>query len=159
MGIFQLFKKQEFKIKNIEFVDESHLIKIPETNLKYNDIEIIISSNADESLAHIQNDYRVLMNEDFENLIKTNFIPWLKGDNYNDLDDDKIFDGLKMTYISYSYHRIIDKYSPTGKDDFFGEFTFEFVSGNEYTEYLLQASAFVLLINNGKIYGGRNFDI
>lgn len=159
MGLFDFFKEKEFKIKNIEFIDESHLINIPKTNLKYNDIEIIISSNGEESLKHVKEDYEVLMKEGIEKFIKVNFITWLKGNDFKDLDDDKIYDGLKLTDVSYSYKFICDKYSPTNKDDHFGEFKFSFESSNKYTENLLQASEFELLINNGKIYYGGNYDI
>lgn len=159
MGIFDVFKQKEFKIKNIEFVDESHLVIIPETNLKYNGIEIIIRSNSEESLKHVQEDYDVLMEEGIEKYIRGNFIPWLKGNDADKWDDDKVYEGLKLTYVSYSYKPICAKYSPTEKDDHFGEFSFSFESGNEYTEYLLQASEFSLLVNGGKIYYGGNFDI
>lgn len=159
MGLFNFFKKSKFEIKNIEFIDESHLINIPKTNLKYNNIEIIISSNSGESLKHIKEDYEVLIKEGLEKFIKNNFISWLKGDEFKDLDDDKIYEGLKLTNISYYYHRIIDKYSPTEKDDYFGEFAFDFESSNEYTERLLQTAEFSLLINNEKIYYGENYDI
>lgn len=156
---FDFVKKSEFKIRNIEFIDESHLINIPKTDLKYNGVEIVIGSNGEESLKHIKEDYEFLMQEGIEKYIKVNFITWLKGDEFKDLDDEKIYEGLKLTYISYGYNFICDKYSPTNKDDYFGEFTFAFESGNEYTENLLQASEFTLLINNGKIYYGRNYDI
>ena len=152
-------RKKKFEIKKIEFIDESDLVKIPKTKLKYNNIEIIISSNSEESLKHVKEDYEVLMKEGIENFIKTNFITWLKGNDFKDLDDDKIYDGLKLTDVSYSYKFICDKYSPTKKDDYFGEFTFSFESDNKYTENLLQASEFSLLINNGKIYYGGNHDI
>lgn len=158
MGLFDILKKK-FVVKNIEFIDETEQFDIPKTNLKYNDIDILIGANKNESLKHIEKDYEVLKNEGIEKLIKSRFIPWLKGDEFKNLDDDKIYNGLKLTNISYSYHKIIDKYSPTKKDDFFGEFELDFVSSNEYTENLLQASAFVILINNGKIYYGRNYDI
>jgi hypothetical protein len=39
------------------------------------------------------------------------------------------------------------------------EFEFHFESGNSYTEDLIQASAFVILVNKGKIYFGYHFDI
>lgn len=159
VGLFDFFKEKEFKIKNIEFIDESHLINIPKTNLKYNDIEIMISSNGEESLKHIKEDYEILMKEGIEKFIKVNFITWLKGNDFKDLDDDKIYDGLKLTDVSYSYKFICDKYSPTNKDDHFGEFKFSFESSNNYTENLLQASEFELLINNGKIYYSGNYDI
>ena len=159
MGLFDLLKKEKFIVKNIEFIDETEQFDIPKTNLKYNDIDILIGANKNESLKHIEKDYEVLKNEGIEKLIKSRFIPWLKGDEFKNLDDDKIYNGLKLTNISYSYLKIIEKYSPTKKDDFFGEFELDFVSSNEYTENLLQASAFVILINNGKIYYGRNYDI
>ncbi len=159
MGLFNILKKEKFEIKNIEFIDETDIIDIPKTNLKYNDIEILISANKEESLKHIENDYNILTKEGIEKLIKTNFISWLKGNEFKDLDDQKIYNGLQLTNISYHYHRIIGKYSPTEKDDYFGEFEFDFESGNEYTKDLLQASAFVILVNNDKIYFGRNYDI
>lgn len=159
MELSGVSKEGEFKIKNIEFIDESDLTIIPTTNLKYNGIEILIDSNEEESLKHIQKDYEILVNNDIEQLIKMNFIPWLKGEDFENLDDEKIYEGLKLTRISYHYQQIVGEYSPTKKDDFFGEFEFDFESGNDYTENLLQACAFVLLINNGKIYNGRNYDI
>lgn len=154
-----IFKKEKFEIKNLEFIDESNKINIPQTNLKYNNIDILISANNEESLKHIEKDYKTLSNEGIEKLIKNNFIPWLKGNEFKSLDDQKIYNGLKLTDISYHYHKIIGKYSPTEKDDFFGEFEFDFKSSNEYTKDLLQASAFVILVNDDKIYFGRNYDI
>ncbi len=151
--------KPKFEIKNIEFIDESEKVEIPKTNLKYRDNEILISGNKEDSLKHIEEDYKVLENEGIEKLIKTNFISWLKGEDFKELDDEMIFNSLRITSISYHYHRIVEKYSPTGKDDFFGEFEFDFESSNGYTKDLLQASAFVLLINGDKVYQGTNFDI
>lgn len=149
----------EFKIKKIEFIDESDLVDNPKSNLKYNDIEISIGSNSEESLEHIQKDYEALRNEGIEKLIKEHFIPWLKGEKFKDLDDDKIYDGLKITNITYHYQRIIGKYSPTNEDDFFGEFDFDFESSNDYTRDLLQASALVVLVNDEKVYYDRCYDI
>lgn len=159
MNIFNLLNKKEFKIKNIEFIDESNLITIPKSNLKYNDIEIIISANTEESLKHINNDYEILIQEGIEKFIKNKFIPWLKGIKFQDLDNDKIYNGLKLTYVSYSYDFICEKYSPTKKDDYFGKFKFTFESSNEYTKQLIESSEFELLINNNKIYYGNNYEI
>lgn len=157
--MFDLFKNKKFELKSIEYIDESDQIVIPKTNLKYNGIEIMIGSNKEESLKHIEEDFEVIKNTGIENMIKTNFIPWLKGDNFKDLNDEEIYNGLRLTDISYSYHRFVAKYSPTEQDDYFGEFEFDFESGNDYTENLLQASAFVVLVNKGKVYFGNNFDI
>lgn len=159
MGLFNIFKKKEFKIRNIEFVDESYKFNIPKSNIKYNNIEIMISSNVEESLKHVKENFNLLKKEGIENLIKTNFIPWLKGNEFKELEDEKIYFGLKLTDISYSYKFICEKYSPTNKDDYFGDFEFTFESGNDYTKNLLQASMFVLLIKDDKIYFGNNFDI
>jgi len=152
-------EKKRFEVKNIEFIDESNLTIIPETNLKYNDIEIKIGFDKNESMKHVESDFEVIQRAGIENMIKTQFIPWLKGDNFKDLNDEEIYNGLRLTDISYSYHRFVAKYSPTNQDDYFGEFEFDFESGNSYTEELLQASAFVVLVNNGKVYFGDNFDI
>ena len=158
MGLLDIFKKKEFKIKNIEFIDESHLVSIPKTNLKYKNIEIKIGSNSEESLKHINEDFETLRKEGIEKFVKTNFISWLKGNDFKNLDDEKIYKGLKIASISYSYKFICEKYSPTKKDDYFGEFEFEFVSNNKYTENLLQASMLVLLTNDGKVYYDNSFD-
>lgn len=157
--MFNIFKKNKFKLKNIEYIDESNLTEIPKTNIIYNDIEIEIKSNRTESLKHINNDYEVIKKNRIEDLIKSNFIPWLKGEDFKALNDDEIYKGLKLINISYSYHKINEKYSPTNQDDFFGEFEFDFESGNSYTENLLQASAFVLLVNSDKVYYGKHHDI
>ena len=58
--MFNIFKKNKFKLKNIEYIDESNLTVIPKTNIIYNDIEIEIKSNRTESLKHINNDYEVI---------------------------------------------------------------------------------------------------
>ncbi len=157
--MFNIFKKNKFKLKNIEYIDESNLIAIPMPNIIYNNIEINIESNRDESLKHIDKDFEVIKKIGIEELIKSNFIPWLKGEEFKDLNDDEIYKGLKLTNISYRYHKINEKYSPTNQDDFFGEFDFDFESGNNYTENLIQASAFVLLVNNDKVYYGKHYDI
>lgn len=149
----------EFKIKNIEFIDESGLAAIPKSNLRYNNIDIVISSNSEESLEHVQQDFEALKNEGIEKLIKEHFIPWLKGKDFIDLDDDKIYDGIKITNVSYHYQRIIAKHSPTNEDGYFGEFDFDFKSSNDYTRDLLQASAFVVLVKDQKVYYDRSYDI
>lgn len=159
MGLFSKFKQTPFKVQHIELVDESDSVSIPKTNLKYQGVEIAISSNAEESLRHINPDYKALEKAGIEILIKANFIPWLKGNGHKNLDNELIYQGLRLTNISYHYGRIVAKYSPTKQDDFFGQFEFDFDSSNEYTKELLESSAFVVLINDGKLYFGKNFNI
>ena len=159
MGLFDFFKRKKFKVKKIEFIDESHLVNIPKTELKFNGIEIEIGCNSEESLKNINEDYEVLKKEGLEKFIRADFIPWLKDDEFNDLDDDKIYKGLKLTEISYYYDFICDKYSPTNKGDYFGQFAFTFESSNRYTKNLLEVAEFVLLINNGKIYYDQSYEV
>lgn len=52
--MLNLFKTKKFELKNIEFIDESDLVKIPKTNLSYNNIEVVIGSNKDESIKYLK---------------------------------------------------------------------------------------------------------
>ena len=149
----------KFVIKNIEFIDESNLVENIDLDLKYNGVDITIFSNREESLKHVKEDFNVLMDAGIEKLVKELFIPWLKGDSFKDMDDNKIYEGIKIYQINYDYHRFAGEHSPTKETDYFGEFEFDFESSSEYTKDLLQACAFCLLVNNGKVYKGLNFDI
>ena len=63
-----IFKKEKFEIKNIEFIDETDKVDIPKTNLKYKGIEILIGADKEESLKHIEKDWISII---FENNIVT----------------------------------------------------------------------------------------
>lgn len=58
-----------FKMKSIEFIDERYLIPDLNPKLKYDNIDIIISSNGKESLKHIRSDYNIFVQSDIKNII------------------------------------------------------------------------------------------
>jgi len=92
-------------------------------------------------------------------LIKEHFIPWLLNDQFKDRDPQKVFEGLRVFEIFYNYGKIIAKYSPTGEENYFSQFEFDFESSNEYTEDILEASAMKVYILNGKIVKVEGYDI
>lgn len=130
-----------------------------EYDIKYNGVNIVINFNANESKEHLTEDYKVLEKEGIENLIKNQFMTWLKGEQFKDRDDNRIYDGLKLYAISYEYGKIIDKYSPTGEENYFGQFQFSFESSNEYTNDMLEAVAMEVYVLNGKIVKVSGYDI
>ena len=73
------------------------------------------------------------------------------GIRYPDKDNALIYDGLHLTEILYHYGRIVAKYSPTGRDDHFGQFELMFDSGSAYTEDMLEAVAMQVYVNGGKV--------
>ena len=127
--------------------------------MKYNNIEIQISYNDSESKNHIEEDFQTIMNKGIDNIIKENFIPWLTATDYKDADKNKIFEGLKLFKIEYHYGKIIDKYSPTGETNFFGQFDFCFESGSKYTDDIFEAVGMEVIILNGEIVQVNGYDI
>ena len=126
---------------------------------EYKGINVKIQSNEKESKMHLDEDFSVLMNEGIENIIKNNFISWLKGENFKDRDDNKIMEGLELYEITYNYGRIIEKYSPINKEAFFGQFEFCFNSSSEYTEDILEAVAMQVYVYEGKVVKVSGYDI
>ena len=131
---------EKFIFKNNKNIYNNKLNYRLETDKKYNGVTIEIYFNTKESSEHLDEDYKVLEREGIENLIKNQFIPWLKIEQFKDKDDDKIYDGMKVYGISYRYGRIIDRYSPTGHENYFGQFEFSFESSNDYTKDMLEGS-------------------
>lgn len=130
------------------------------SDLKYNEVNIAIYPSAmEESKKHIVQDYEVLKQEGIENIIKKKFIPWLKGEEFLDRDDNEIFMGMEIYQISYIYSKIAAKYSPTGEENFFGQFEFSFVSSNDYTSDMLEAVAMEVYVYDGRIVKVRGYDI
>lgn len=130
------------------------------SDLKYNEVNIAIYPSAmEESKKHIVQDYEVLKQEGIENIIKKKFIPWLKGEEFPDRDDNEIFMGMEIYQISYIYSKIAAKYSPTGEENFFGRFEFSFVSSNDYTSDMLEAVAMEVYVYDGRIVKVRGYDI
>ena len=77
------------------------------TELRFNDISIKIIFDIEESKKHIQNDYYVINNEGLDKIILEKFIPWLKGKDYLDRDNQKILEGLQLYEITYHYKKYV----------------------------------------------------
>ena len=66
------------------------------SKLSYNGISIdILEPDEEESKKHIEHDFAVLVRENIEKIIKERFIPWIKGEDFPDKDDDLILEGLR----------------------------------------------------------------
>lgn len=74
------------------------------SDLKYHDVNIEVF-DVEESKDHLAADYAVLEEYGIENLVKDQFIPWVKGTAYKDRDNDKVFEGLSVDSIAYSYEK------------------------------------------------------
>lgn len=130
-----------------------------ENDVKYNGVKVDINFDEEESLKHLNRDFKVLENYGIEKIIKKEFLSWLKGEEFKDRDDNKIYDGLKLYEINYHYGKIIEKYSPSGKEGYFGQFEFCFESSSEYTRDILDAVAMVIYVYKGKIIKISGYNI
>ena len=130
------------------------------SKLSYNGISIdILEPDEEESKKHIEHDFAVLVRENIEKIIKERFIPWIKGEDFPDKDDDLILEGLNIYYICYDYGKIIAEHSPTGKEDFFGHFEFEMESSNDYTADILEAVAMEVYVLGDEIVKVDGYDV
>ena len=125
----------------------------------YQNIEIECPFDPKESEAHLEHDFHVLEEYGIDRLILERWIPWLKTEEFRDMDDRKIYEGLRLTSITYSFGRIIAKYSPTKQDDMFGQFEFDFESSNDYTADLLEACAMEVFVKGDEIVRVSGFEI
>ena len=133
MGFKDLFKKKE-PVKEMPGAQEI------DSGLKYRDISITITFDPEQSKAHIEEDYTVLNKEGIDQIVLKKFVPWLKGDQYADRDDQKVFES-------------------TGEDAYFGQFEFDFESSGEYTADMLEASAMQVYVKDGEIIKVSGYDI
>ena len=152
MGFKDLFKKKE-PVKELPGAQEI------DSGLKYRDISITITFDPEQSKAHIEEDYTVLNKEGIDQIVLKKFVPWLKGDQYADRDDQKVFESISAYAAEYHFGRIIAKYSPTGEDAYFGQFEFDFESSGEYTADMLEASAMQVYVKDGEIIKVSGYDI
>ena len=118
------------------------------SKLKFRDIDITIDFNVDESKQHIENDYNIIEQYGLDQLVLKKFIPWLKGNDFLDKDDQEILNGLKLYEVTYTYSKIVAEYSPTKKDDYFGQFEFCFESGSDYTKDIFEANMKTIMKEN-----------
>ena len=129
------------------------------SNLFFRGIEVRIDPPDEESQKHVAADSEVIQREGLDNIIRTRFITWFKGEEFADRDDGMIFDGLKLYDVLYQYGRITGKYSPTGEEGFFGQFEFDFESGSDYTADMMEAVAMQVYIFNGEIVKVDGYEI
>jgi hypothetical protein len=108
-----------------------------------------------EQLSHLKEDYDTAK-KNFISKLKDTFIPWLKSEEINEKNYKK---HIKLYEIQYSYKHIIEKYSPTGKDGYFGEFEFCFNGVSDIGKHDCQAAALVLTIQNNKVVKAHCYDI
>ena len=128
-------------------------------DLVYNGVNVVVTFRKEESFKHIYDDFKVLQEHGIERLIKDEFIPWLVSAEFKDRDKDTIFEGLKISHITYTYGMICEKYSPTGADNYFGQFELDLESCSDYTEDMLQQSAIAVYIMDGKVVGTKKWDV
>ena len=129
------------------------------SGIRYQNTEIVIDFNGEESRKHIREDFDALQREGIEKTIREQFIPWLKGEQFPEKKDDLVYEGLHLTEILYHYGRIIARYSPTGKDEQFGQFEFQFDSCSTYTEDMLEAVAMQVYVKDGRIVKVSGYDV
>lgn len=149
MGLFDKFKKDKGEEPAPYCIDSDY---------EYNGIAVEVD-NDEESVKHIGEDFDALQKDGVEKIIRERFIPWFKGEEFADKDDQKIFEGLRVFAIHYHYSRIIAEYSPTNEDGFFGQFEFDFESADDYTADMLEATAFEVYVQDGKIVGTDGYEI
>ena len=135
-------------------------LSLKNTNKKYNGVDIlIVGSNEEGSMDHVENDLKILNKKSLDTLLKEKFVPWLKGTQYKDMDDDKIIKGIKLYEVTYSYHKFAKQYSPINKECYLGEFELCFESSNEYTKSILEAAQMNIIIYGNKIVSMKCHDI
>jgi hypothetical protein len=127
--------------------------------MKYKDLDVIITFDKEESEKHIEADYNTLINEGIDKIIKEQFISWLLGEQFNDKDIDKVFEGMKAYEVSYHYGKIVANYSPTNEENYFGQFEFCFESCNDYTKDIFEAVAMQIYVLNGSVVKVSGYDI
>ena len=132
MGIFDIFgKKPSGKGSSRE---------IYTSELGYDGANICIDTNIEESKAHLHEDFAVLLAEGIEKLIRERFVPYLKSDEFADMDDERIFNGLKLYDITYAR-------TQRG----YGRVQFFFESGDDCTAEIMESDAMEVYIRGGKI--------
>lgn len=149
MGFFDKFKKSKTEEPPSDGTDPVY---------EYNGVEIEADDD-EESRKHIGEDFDCLQKEGIKKLIRERFIPWFKGEEFADRDDQRVFEGLRVFAIHYHYSKIVAEYSPTNEDGFFGQFEFDFDSANDYTADMFEATAFQVYVKDGEVVGTDGYEI
>ena len=151
MGFFDIFKKKS--------MSDIRLVESYTSDLTYGGIAIDIDYNVEESKEHLPEDFSVLQNEGIENIIRSRYLPWFKGEEFKDRDDDLILEGLKPYSIVYRYGPIEKKYTHTETYEKGGEFSFFFECGNDYIRDMMESVAMKLYVYNGQIVGTDGYEV
>lgn len=159
MAIFYLNESSINNYRKIKSLSESKLIGKTDNYIGYNLTDKIINGinigiKEEKYLKYLDKDFPI-MKSNVNKLIDNELIPWIKPTK--ELTFDKIKNDLKLYCISYSYNHIIAKYSPTQKDDYFGEFDFSFESKEGYS--YIQAVEMKVYIKNNEILKVSCYDI
>ena len=125
----------------------------------YKGVPVEISFEPEESRRHLAEDFAVLEKEGIDQIIRERFLPWFKGEEFKDREDEKIFEALRVYEILYSYGRIVAGYSPTGQDAYFGQFEFSFESSGDYTVDMLEATAMQVYVFEGAVVKVDGYEI
>ena len=113
----------------------------------------------DQKRKLVREDFRVLLDYGIDRLIRERFIPWLKGEQFPDREDDRILDGLRLTNIQYTANLRAGKYSPTGEKELVGEFSFLFESGDDYTADMLECVEMEVDVWDDQIWKVTGYDV
>ena len=129
------------------------------SELSFRGVPVTIIFDIEAGQHHLAEDFAALEKAGIDNLIKTDFIAWLKGDNGTNISDETIFAGLHLYGVNYQYGKIVAQYSPTGEEDNFGQFEFDFDCGNEECRDVFEAVAMQVYVHDGEIVKVSGFDI
>ncbi len=129
------------------------------TNKSIAGINISLYDNkvSEEMLKTLNANYNVV-NKEYKKYLNDDFIKWLKPENYG-ANKDIVSKGLKITEIIYDFSHIIAKYSPTGKDDYFGRFDFMIEPTNSEAKKVFDVSTMELYCKDGKIVKCCCYDV
>ena len=129
------------------------------SELSFRGVPVTIIFDIEAGQHHLAEDFAALEKAGIDNLIKTDFIAWLKGDNGTNISDETILAGLHLYGVNYQYGKIVAQYSPTGEEDNFGQFEFDFDCGNEECRDVFEAVAMQVYVHDGEIVKVSGFDI
>lgn len=159
MGFFSRMFNQKKNSSNSNKDTDYKSTKTYATGVYYKNVEIEVDYKSEDSKNHFYEDYDVILQEGIDKIIKEKFIPWLKGDEFKDKDDEKIYEGIKAYNVMYRYNKIIARYSPTEKEGNFGVFEFHFEPMNDYASDIFETVAMEIYIFDHKIVKVSGYEI
>ena len=128
------------------------------TNLTLEGVKVAVRDSSEDKLDQLEKDFKVLKKE-YKSYIDSKFIPWLKGSKYKDISDKELKNSIKLESIDYGYTHTIAKYSPTGKDDYFGEFELMYRPTNNAGKEVFDVASITLYIKGNKVVKATCTDV